>query len=130
MIYRIKYFYKNHPFEQFNARYVCESEKPQYVKTKFADSKANTVRVLKIQNASTGETILEQDFWCMCSAMNLKKEIVRLGGKILDQNITKYALIEKYKRLKTVNEEKRTQRELKEQVEFDKETKLFNLLDK
>lgn len=130
MVYRIKYFYKNHPFEQFNARYVCESEKPQYVKVKFADSKANTVRVLKIQNASTGETILEQDFWCMCSAMNLKKEIVRLGGKILDQNITKYALIEKYKRLKKVNEEKRTQRELKEQVEFDKETKLFNLLDK
>lgn len=130
MVYRIKYFYKNHPFEQFNTRYVCESEKPQYVKTKFADSKANTVRVLKIQNATTGETILEQDFWCMCSAMNLKKEIVRLGGKILDQNITKYALIEKYKRLKKVNEEKRTQRELKEQVEFDKETKLFNLLDK
>ena len=50
MIYRIKYFYKNHPFEQFNARYVCESDKPQYVKTKFADSKANTVRVLKKQN--------------------------------------------------------------------------------
>jgi hypothetical protein len=66
----------------------------------------------------------------MVSAMNLKKEIIKLGGKILDQNATKYALIEKYKRLKKVNEEKRTQRELREQVEFDKETKLFNLLDK